>query len=204
MSRPARSCISILDNRTTAAKGRQERYRNLGGDSGVAAYKIGPDLIRVRFSDRAIYLYTYASAGSRNIEHMKQLAQRGQVRVTSCVSWITDGPQACNVRCAGKVQLQRFGRNREHLLLVGLQHAKAAICIQLAAHEHGLAADGGHVRKDVHKPRCPGPRGNRSNSLPAKETGRIGEGCCCFQKGAGVGEFTASPAPHPPSPRRGR
>ena len=55
-----------------------ERYRNLGGDSGVAAYKIGPDLIRVRFSDRAIYLYTYASAGSRNIEHMKQLAQRGQ------------------------------------------------------------------------------------------------------------------------------
>lgn len=55
-----------------------ERYKNLGGDSGVVAYEIGPDFIRVQFSDGAIYLYTYASAGSHNIEQMKQLATRGQ------------------------------------------------------------------------------------------------------------------------------
>lgn len=55
-----------------------ERYRNLGGDSSVVAYEIGHDFIRVRFSDGAIYLYTYASAGSQNIEHMKQLARQGQ------------------------------------------------------------------------------------------------------------------------------
>jgi hypothetical protein len=55
-----------------------ERYGNLGGDSGVVAYEIGPDFIRVQFSDGAVYLYTYASAGSHNIEHMKQLARGGQ------------------------------------------------------------------------------------------------------------------------------
>jgi hypothetical protein len=55
-----------------------ERYRNLGGNSSVAGYESGPDFIRVQFSDGAIYLYTYASAGSSNIEHMKQLASNGQ------------------------------------------------------------------------------------------------------------------------------
>jgi len=53
-----------------------EPYRNLDADSSVVAYEIGADFIRVRFSDGSIYLYTHASAGSRNIEHMKQLAQR--------------------------------------------------------------------------------------------------------------------------------
>ena len=55
-----------------------ERYKNLSGDSGVAAYEIGPDFIRVQFTDGAVYLYTYASAGSHNIEQMKQLARKGQ------------------------------------------------------------------------------------------------------------------------------
>jgi hypothetical protein len=55
-----------------------ERYRNLGGDSGVIAYEIGSDFIRVQFSDGSVYLYTYASAGSHNIEHMKQLARHGR------------------------------------------------------------------------------------------------------------------------------
>ena len=53
-------------------------YRNLGGNSGIEAYEIGPDFIRVQFSGGSIYLYTYASAGSQNIEHMKQLAVNGQ------------------------------------------------------------------------------------------------------------------------------
>ena len=55
-----------------------ERYKNLGGNSGVMAYEIGSDFIRVQFFDGSIYLYTYASAGSHNIEHMKQLARNGQ------------------------------------------------------------------------------------------------------------------------------
>ena len=53
-------------------------YRNLGGNSGVRGYEIGTDFIRVQFSDNSIYLYTYASAGSQNIEHMKRLAVDGR------------------------------------------------------------------------------------------------------------------------------
>ena len=55
-----------------------ERYKNLGGDSGVVAYEIGPDFIRVQFANGSVYLYTYGSAGSNNIERMKQLARLGQ------------------------------------------------------------------------------------------------------------------------------
>ena len=55
-----------------------ERYRNRGGNSGVVAYEIGPDSITVKFSDGSIYLYTYQSAGSANIEHMKRLAIDGE------------------------------------------------------------------------------------------------------------------------------
>ncbi len=55
-----------------------ERYRNLGGDSGISAYEIGPDSITVQFKGGATYLYTNQSAGSANIDHMKQLARAGQ------------------------------------------------------------------------------------------------------------------------------
>ena len=55
-----------------------ERYENLGGDSGVAAFEHGPNYIRVRFLDGAQYLYTDTSAGPGNIEQMKRLAVFGQ------------------------------------------------------------------------------------------------------------------------------
>lgn len=55
-----------------------ERYRNLGGDSGVVAYEFGDTSITVEFSDGAHYLYTYQSAGSYNIEEMKRLAVAGR------------------------------------------------------------------------------------------------------------------------------
>ncbi len=55
-----------------------ERYKNLGGDSGVAAYEIGTDFIKVQFKTGSIYLYTYSSAGSSNIETMKELAINGE------------------------------------------------------------------------------------------------------------------------------
>lgn len=54
-----------------------EVYANVGGDSGITNYEIGKDFIRVKFSDGSIYEYTYESAGSENIEYMKELAIQG-------------------------------------------------------------------------------------------------------------------------------
>ena len=54
------------------------RYRNSSGSSGVVAYEIGDDFIKVQFHDRKTYLYSYKSAGSHNIEQMKTLAVRGR------------------------------------------------------------------------------------------------------------------------------
>ncbi len=55
-----------------------ERYKNLSGNSGVAAYEIATDSITVEFKDGHVYLYTYQSAGSENIERMKELAIAGR------------------------------------------------------------------------------------------------------------------------------
>lgn len=54
-----------------------ERYKNIGGDSNVAAYENGADCIKVQFRDGSIYIYNVHSAGSANIEHMKKLATAG-------------------------------------------------------------------------------------------------------------------------------
>lgn len=55
-----------------------QRYKNLGNDSGVTGFEIHQERIIVEFETGAIYEYTYGSAGSSNIEHMKQLAMAGQ------------------------------------------------------------------------------------------------------------------------------
>ena len=55
-----------------------QQYKNLGGDSGVLAYEISDDYIKVEFGDNSLYLYTYNSAGNQNIEEMKRLAIIGQ------------------------------------------------------------------------------------------------------------------------------
>lgn len=55
-----------------------ERYKNLSGESGVAAYEIGDDYIRVEFKDGATYLYNNAVTGAHNIEEMKKLANNGK------------------------------------------------------------------------------------------------------------------------------
>ena len=54
-----------------------ERYQNLGGASGIVAYEVGDDFIKVQFRDGAVYLYTDQSAGHAAIEHMKELARAG-------------------------------------------------------------------------------------------------------------------------------
>ena len=55
-----------------------EKYKNLSGNSGVAAYKIARDSITVEFEDGRTYLYTNQSAGAANITQMKLLAKAGQ------------------------------------------------------------------------------------------------------------------------------
>lgn len=55
-----------------------ERYRNLGGDSNVAAFEIGDGSITVEFNDRSQYLYTNESAGPGSIAEMHRLAKAGQ------------------------------------------------------------------------------------------------------------------------------
>lgn len=56
-----------------------ERYRNMGGDSGVSAYKIGADYIEIKFSGTTrTYTYSYRKAGSTHVENMKRLAQSGR------------------------------------------------------------------------------------------------------------------------------
>ena len=55
-----------------------ELYRDINRDSGVAAYEIGPDFIRVQFNYGSVYLYTYASAGQQNVLQMKILALAGK------------------------------------------------------------------------------------------------------------------------------
>lgn len=54
------------------------RYGNRAGNSGVIAYEIKRDFIRVKFVDGSIYTYTYRSAGRENIERMKVLARSGR------------------------------------------------------------------------------------------------------------------------------
>ena len=55
-----------------------EQYANRGGDSGVVTYDIEDEFIKVGFSDGSLYLYTYASPGAADVEHMKTLARRGE------------------------------------------------------------------------------------------------------------------------------
>jgi hypothetical protein len=55
-----------------------ERYKNLGGNSGVAAYEIGEGSILVQFRDGSVYEYTDQSAGSSAIATMQRLAIEGQ------------------------------------------------------------------------------------------------------------------------------
>jgi hypothetical protein len=55
-----------------------ERYRNLGGGSGVRRYEIGDDYIVVEFNDGGTYLYNYQKPGSSNVERMKSIAVSGK------------------------------------------------------------------------------------------------------------------------------
>jgi hypothetical protein len=55
-----------------------QRYKNRHHDSGVTAYEIGDDYIKVEFADGPLYLYTHDVPGTRKVEQMKKLACAGQ------------------------------------------------------------------------------------------------------------------------------
>ena len=52
-------------------------YENVGGESAIVAFESGDDSITVEFRDGSIYLFTYRSAGSANVEQMKKYAVFG-------------------------------------------------------------------------------------------------------------------------------
>ena len=55
-----------------------ERYKILGDNSGIVAYELGEDWIKIQFRDGGLYLYDYKNTGSDLIEQMKELAIAGQ------------------------------------------------------------------------------------------------------------------------------
>ncbi len=54
-----------------------ERYKNLSGKSGVSAFEIGNDYIKVKFKDGLGYVYNKSVTGFQNISTMKVLALNG-------------------------------------------------------------------------------------------------------------------------------
>ncbi|MEJ7806966.1 MAG: hypothetical protein WKG03_13720 [Telluria sp.] len=55
-----------------------KKYRRLAGDSGVLAYALGAEAIRVKFMDGKVYTYSYASCGRAHVEQMTLLAEAGR------------------------------------------------------------------------------------------------------------------------------
>lgn len=54
-----------------------KKYKNLGGNSSVAAYEIAEDSIMVQFNDGGLYMYNYFKPGMAYVNRMKQLALKG-------------------------------------------------------------------------------------------------------------------------------
>ena len=55
-----------------------QHYKNIAGNSGVRAYEIGSDFIKIKFISGEVYTYSYAKAGKIHVERMKSLAQKGK------------------------------------------------------------------------------------------------------------------------------
>jgi len=67
-----------------------QRYLNLSGDSGVIAYEIGADYIRVQFRTGLPYRYSHARAGRHHVERMKELAEAGRGLSTYISQHVSD------------------------------------------------------------------------------------------------------------------
>jgi hypothetical protein len=53
------------------------KYLNRSGESGIMAYEIGDDYIKIQFKTGSVYSYSYGIAGNINVENMKILATSG-------------------------------------------------------------------------------------------------------------------------------
>jgi len=54
-----------------------EKYRDIGGNSGISSYEIGDDFIIVCFAKGGVYLYDYSVTGSNHVNKMIELARIG-------------------------------------------------------------------------------------------------------------------------------
>lgn len=52
-------------------------YKDIDGDSNVAAYEIGQGSISVQFSNGGTYLYNGSAPGAAHVAEMQRLAQTG-------------------------------------------------------------------------------------------------------------------------------
>ena len=55
-----------------------KKYGRLSGDSGVVAYQVEDEAIKVRFVDGKVYTYSYDCPGREHVEQMKTLARAGR------------------------------------------------------------------------------------------------------------------------------
>lgn len=54
-----------------------EQYKDINGDSGVAAYEIGSGSITVQFLKGDTYLFNDSKPGAEHVAEMQRLAQTG-------------------------------------------------------------------------------------------------------------------------------
>ena len=54
------------------------KYKNISRDSGVTAFEIGNDYIKIKFRGPEIYTYNYIKPGKPRVEVMKTLALEGR------------------------------------------------------------------------------------------------------------------------------
>jgi len=67
-----------------------KNYKNASGTSGISAYEIGPDWIKVRFIGDAVYTYSCSRAGKLHVERMKNLAYQGKGLATYISRYVKD------------------------------------------------------------------------------------------------------------------
>jgi len=67
-----------------------QRYRNLDGHSGVAAYDIGDGVIRIRFVNGETYEYMDAVTGREHVQNMQVLAAGGEGLATYVSRFVHD------------------------------------------------------------------------------------------------------------------
>lgn len=55
-----------------------KRYNSTSGTSGILAYELGAESIKIVFRDGEVYLYDYEVPGKEHVEQMKKLAPKGK------------------------------------------------------------------------------------------------------------------------------